>query len=264
MGCQKCGKETLLPFRCPYCGGYFCSEHRLPENHECLRMDLARAPKRGELQLIQQTPRSYEYTVTYIPVESKRKLYFSVKEIKHLILAALLVLAIGLSLWISPKTAIIRNPFTLLTFALVLMTSFFVHEFAHKFAAQKEGLWAEFRLISFGIILTVISIISPLFKIISPGAVFIAGFADKRKIGKISLAGPSVNIILSLVLITLWLITQNPIMLYGAAFNAWIALFNLIPLGILDGFKVFVWNKTLWAATFTLSLAMTILTFLYL
>jgi len=33
--CEYCGKEVFLPFKCPYCGGYFCSEHRLPEKHEC-------------------------------------------------------------------------------------------------------------------------------------------------------------------------------------------------------------------------------------
>ena len=34
--CEYCGKEVLLPFKCPYCGGLFCAEHRLPEKHECL------------------------------------------------------------------------------------------------------------------------------------------------------------------------------------------------------------------------------------
>jgi len=34
--CEYCGREVLLPFKCPYCGGLFCAEHRLPEKHECL------------------------------------------------------------------------------------------------------------------------------------------------------------------------------------------------------------------------------------
>jgi uncharacterized protein YkwD len=33
--CEVCGKQTDLPFRCNYCGELLCSEHRLPENHEC-------------------------------------------------------------------------------------------------------------------------------------------------------------------------------------------------------------------------------------
>jgi Zn-dependent protease len=43
-----------------------------------------------------------------------------------------------------------------------------------------------------------------------------------------------------------------------AAFNAWIALFNLIPLGILDGFKIFSWDKKIWAFAFTISIILTI------
>lgn len=34
--CEFCGKEIgYLPFKCKYCGGTFCKEHRLPENHAC-------------------------------------------------------------------------------------------------------------------------------------------------------------------------------------------------------------------------------------
>lgn len=265
MECQKCGKETFLPFRCPYCGGYFCSEHRLPENHECPRIELARVPKREEQTTTRWTQQPYEYTVTYVPVESKRKIHFSGKEAKHLTIAALLVMGIGLSLGISPEAyGKIGSPFMLLIFAAMLTASFFLHELAHKFTAQKEGLWAEFRLMFTGLILTAVSIISPLFKIISPGAVVISGFTGKKGIGKISITGPLTNIILSMVLIALWLVTFQPILIYAAAFNAWIALFNLIPFGVLDGFKVFIWNKLLWVSTFTLSLALTIITYLYL
>ena len=32
--CSECGKETMS-FTCHYCGEKYCSEHRLPENHDC-------------------------------------------------------------------------------------------------------------------------------------------------------------------------------------------------------------------------------------
>lgn len=32
--CSKCGKKSMS-FTCRYCGKKFCSEHRLPENHDC-------------------------------------------------------------------------------------------------------------------------------------------------------------------------------------------------------------------------------------
>ncbi|WP_410765453.1 rhomboid family intramembrane serine protease [Haloferax sp. DFSO60] len=33
--CDICGRHENLPYRCSRCGGTFCSEHRLPENHDC-------------------------------------------------------------------------------------------------------------------------------------------------------------------------------------------------------------------------------------
>ncbi len=34
--CSYCGAQEPLPFKCKFCGDYFCSEHRLPEKHECI------------------------------------------------------------------------------------------------------------------------------------------------------------------------------------------------------------------------------------
>ncbi|MHA1734511.1 MAG: rhomboid family intramembrane serine protease [Promethearchaeota archaeon] len=37
--CDFCGVEIRgLPFRCSYCGGTFCGQHRIPENHGCRGM----------------------------------------------------------------------------------------------------------------------------------------------------------------------------------------------------------------------------------
>lgn len=33
--CGKCGDNTNMPYTCNRCKASFCSEHRLPENHEC-------------------------------------------------------------------------------------------------------------------------------------------------------------------------------------------------------------------------------------
>ncbi|MBN1214103.1 MAG: hypothetical protein JXA99_01550 [Candidatus Lokiarchaeota archaeon] len=34
--CDHCNEEMgYLPFKCKYCGGTFCKDHRLPENHNC-------------------------------------------------------------------------------------------------------------------------------------------------------------------------------------------------------------------------------------
>jgi len=33
--CDACGKTENMPYRCHHCGGTYCSEHRLPEAHDC-------------------------------------------------------------------------------------------------------------------------------------------------------------------------------------------------------------------------------------
>lgn len=35
-GCDHCGKRTVNPFHCRYCGGYYCGDHRLPCSHNCI------------------------------------------------------------------------------------------------------------------------------------------------------------------------------------------------------------------------------------
>ena len=256
MKCQKCEQETFLPFRCPYCGGYFCSDHRLPENHECPQIELARTP------VTVQKQKPYEYTVTHAPFEPRRRrIYFSSREVRHLTIAALLVAAIALSVgFYSDIYERIGGPIMLAVFTLILTGSFFTHEIAHKITAQRRALWAEFRLTFMGAILTLLSVVSPFFKIISPGAVVVSGFADMEKMGKISIMGPATNIALSTIFLAIaFLLPQGALVFFfGAAFNAWIALFNLIPFGILDGFKVFMWDKKIWALAFAASLILTI------
>ena len=257
MKCEKCQKDEVLPFRCPYCGGYFCSEHRLPENHDCPKIELARAPRMKTPKMIIQKQKPYEYTVSYGVLKPRwKRIRFSEKEIKHLAVAALLVVGIGFS----PAIYVQIDFYSLASFTLLLVTSFFIHEIAHKIAAQKRGLWAEFRLTLTGAVLTLLSVISPFFKIISPGAVMVSGFADMKTVGKISLAGPVTNILLSTVCLAVaFFVPQYFIVcMWGAFFNAWIALFNLIPFGMLDGFKVFLWNKMFWALAFAVSLILTI------
>jgi Zn-dependent protease len=155
-------------------------------------------------------------------------------------------------------------PIILMSAAIIFALIFLSHEIAHKLVAQHYGLWAEFRLTMFGALITLISIISPL-KLISPGAVMIAGSGDKEKVGRTAVAGPAVNIVLSIVSFAFTFALQDPwftlIAFFSAYINAFIAVFNLIPVGILDGWKVFNWNKLIWSVAFALSLALLIMIF---
>ena len=266
MKCQKCGNEIFLPFRCEYCGGYFCSEHRLPENHECPQIGLARLPKEDMQPVAIQEPKSYEYSVTYSPqLPTRGRTRFSQKEIQHLVVAALLVIGVGLS-WVmfSDFYGNGEADYAMLTlFTAIFTVSFFVHEIAHKTVAQRYGLWAEFRMTQMGAILTLISIVLPI-KFISPGAIMVSGYADKQRIGRISIVGPVTNILLSMMFLAAGFLVPahfDFLLMLGAAFNAWIALFNLIPFGVFDGLKVFRWDKRVWALGFTASLLLTLTTY---
>lgn len=33
--CYACSKTTPMPYKCKFCAGLYCDEHRLPEAHEC-------------------------------------------------------------------------------------------------------------------------------------------------------------------------------------------------------------------------------------
>jgi predicted nucleic acid binding AN1-type Zn finger protein len=41
-----------MPFNCNYCKDPFCSEHRLPEDHRCVKLTVIRAKKFGERRVI--------------------------------------------------------------------------------------------------------------------------------------------------------------------------------------------------------------------
>lgn len=259
MRCQKCGEETFLPFQCIYCGGQFCAAHRLPENHDCPKLEAARAPKQEEATVL-KAPSSYEYTVTFgKPQRVKGRVYFSPKEIKHLTVAASLIVLLGVFSWLYAMIFAATLPVPMVDLIVVFSLSFFVHEFAHKFTAQREGLWAEFRLTLWGTVITLITAISPLFKIFAPGAVMISGPLAPKGVLKVSVAGPCTNIVLSLVFLGLAFVPSNPFAvscLFGSFWNAFMAFFNLIPAGVFDGFKIFSVSKKVWALVFASSLVL--------
>ncbi len=266
MNCQRCGIETFLPFQCPYCGGKFCTEHRLPENHSCLRIELARAPRKEVT--FPSSASSYEYTVTMGQTRfGKKSVFFSHKELRHLTVAAILVAGVGLSSVLYSGYLVSGNWTAALgvfgVFAAILTVSFLSHEIAHKVSAQRRGLWAEFRLTLWGALLTTFSMMLPMFKIISPGAVMISGSTSLREIGKISLAGPATNIFFSAVLSGLALVPNSyqGIFAFAAFLNGFMAFFNLVPFGILDGYKIFHWNKKIWGSAFAASLILMIMNY---
>ena len=241
---------------------FFCAEHRIPESHACPESWRARAPREAPPMSPKGWSKkpSYKYTVSYTP-QSSRRFWFSPSELKHLTIGTLLVMGVGLSYFLYAGFALSLLILGGLTVAFTL--SFLLHEIAHKFAAQHYQLWAEFRLTMQGALITLLSIfLPPPFKIISPGAVMIAGQATRETVGKTALCGPLTNILVSAGCILIASFTQEIFFIVGFI-NAFLATFNLIPFGIIDGYKIFRWNKVVWASAFIAAIALTGYTYLF-
>ena len=130
--------------------------------------------------------------------------------------------------------------------SLTVGAGFLLHELGHKIVAQRYRCFAEFR--SFDTML-VLAVAMSFFGFIlaAPGAVMISGKVNKSKNGIISAAGPVVNLILAAIFMAL-IFAPLPklfkdVSYYGFVINSWLALFNMIPFWLFDGFKVLKWNK---------------------
>jgi Zn-dependent protease len=191
---------------------------------------------------------------------SRQWIRFSPSEVRHILIGVILVSGVGLSFMLSFSSWI-----AVVAAVFFFTGGFIAHELMHKAVAQRYGLWAEFRLDMFGALLTVISAVSPL-KIIAPGAVVIAGETTPDRVGRTATAGPATNIVIATILFALAQILHPAIlleaMLAGAAINAFMALFNTIPFGVLDGLKIFRWNKKVWLVLFALACVITALSYL--
>jgi len=112
-------------------------------------------------------------------------------------------------------------------------------------------MWAEFRMSSSMLMFAVgIAYLSG-WLFAAPGAVQIYGnYATSEQIGRIGAAGPLMNILLALAFMPLIGMDGSFIGVgfgeigrFGMLINLWLAFFNMLPLSVLDGRKVFAWSK---------------------
>jgi len=139
-----------------------------------------------------------------------------------------------------------------------VITAFACHEVAHKYVGMRYGYWSEYRMFPQGLLLALLLSFTG-FLFAAPGAVVIFGSPPREENGKISAAGPATNIVISAVCAPL-----SPVIggmageIVGgiAAINAFLAFFNLIPFGPLDGRKILAWNTGVWAMMLVVSIAL--------
>ncbi len=215
------------------------------------------------------------YTIGYRPTPSRR-LTTSTTELLHLVVATL-VLSIDFALLRSTFVRVglfaVPDPSAVpqfLPFGLAAaLTGFVVHEMAHKVVAQRHGFWAEFRMSPLGLLLSLFMAAIIGFVFAAPGATMIGGMGDEREWGRTSLAGPAVNLVEATgFLFAAYLLAADPANLVWvesflvlAFLNAWWGTFNLLPIGPLDGRKIWRWSRSIWVGSFAISAAIAALAF---
>ncbi len=186
------------------------------------------------------------------------------KEFKDIFIA-FVIISLGFSILYSNRDT---NAF-LFILPIVMIgvgLGFILHELAHKFAALHYGYWAEFQIWMPGLF---ISLISSFFGFIfaAPGAVVIYGNSMSKKVnGIISIVGPITNILIAVIFLLallnfgifaslnqVTLVYLANIFYLGFSVNAFLALFNLLPIAVFDGKKVFDWNPIIWVVMIGIS-----------
>ncbi len=146
---------------------------------------------------------------------------------------------------------------------LAIGFGFVLHELGHRQAARSYGFYSEYRawykLLIFSII------IAPLtgYLIAAPGATyFFARNISIKQNGIISLAGPAVNIVGGTIILLLSILfigsIHSTILLWVAKISFFFAFFNLLPILMLDGAKIFAWNKKIWGFTIAIAIFLTL------
>ncbi len=173
-------------------------------------------------------------------------------------LAFAILLAGGYQALISFKSGL------LIAFVIAFFTAgigFLLHEIMHKYVAQSYGLRAEFRA-NYNMLWVALGASLFGFIFAAPGAVYISGWnIDRRKNGKISLAGPMTNIVLALLFLILLLIFGNAgimgeLFSFGLTVNALLGAFNMIPVMPFDGAKIIAWDKKIYYITLVVAVGL--------
>ena len=183
----------------------------------------------------------------------------SSRELIHLIVS-LVVLTIAFTF---PNL----DPRIMLIVGFGVGTGFILHELAHKFMAQRYGYVADYEASPMGLLLALgLSVVTGGgFVFAAPGAVMIRGknvlyspqddrywnsIQTAKEIAYISVSGAVVNLLLAMMFFAGSIFVSDPlvdeVLKWAAFINVFLAGFNMIPFGPLDGAKVWRYNPVLW------------------
>lgn len=184
---------------------------------------------------------------------------FSRDEIRDI---AISIASLSFILVVNPLPTLGINVDVIPGYLIGIILGFILHELAHKAMANRLGAEAFFKLWPQGVGIGLMFALVSSLKFLAPGAVVVYGHKFGRwkyrldrvfttphgaalstgEMGLISVAGPIVNIILAFVFSAI----PGTIFQQIAYINAFLAVFNLLPIPPLDGSKIFLWNALIW------------------
>ena len=315
--CAHCGEEIVgEPFYCNDCRYNYCIRHKEPINHDCnivrdsLRIQQSPTTSQTYNQNSQVSPISqeqmYQQPVTsgeirgttdgtytwyrqesQIPVDAfdpdsginfKGILLPHKSELFHFIIGVSLIFIIGL-LTFYPSLINTGYEWAIIILSGFYATAFLFHELGHRQIAIHFELQTKFRLLTFGMILTVFGVVFNIYSLISggasfpslalPGAVVVLGLSKiDRTTGLCKAAGPTVNLVYGTILfivsftIPSYYYPLNMLIGLAANLNFMLGTFNMIPIGILDGQNIWRWNKKVYIALCGSLLVLLIITYM--
>jgi Zn-dependent protease len=317
LKCYHCGIQGVELFKCEECGQNYCSRHINPTNHECNLVKEYHSSNinsqqnaytsqsysdvyQGEVSAFDTrddgepirgtTDGSFKWyrEERYIPedafspdsgIEFKGILFPFKSELLHLIIGASLIFIIGLITFYNPQLIQYNLTWAIFMLAGFYTTAFLFHEFGHRQVAIHFGLQTKFRLLTYGMILTAIGLVTGLISLFSnslslpsiavPGAVVVLGLEKiDRTTGLCKIAGPAINLVYGIILLIIsFFIAKSlyPLNMFvgiAAALNFTLGIFNMLPIGILDGKAIFKWNKGAYLLLFLSLLGLVIYTYL--
>ncbi len=316
--CFHCGSETDELYYCEDCQNYYCRFHKDPIDHECkLKQEELGLLSRNDQQFSgeqtyptqgnfsqtrsQEPPSSQEEDVpqeftwyrreSRIPenafdpnsgIEFNGILFAHKSEALHFLVGGILIYTIGLLGFYDPQTQEILNMFgygwIIFMVAGIYTTAFLFHELGHRQVAIHFGLQSKFRLLKYGIIITVIGLLMGLISLATgapalpalalPGAVVVLGLDTiDRRTGLCKAAGPFINLVYGTILLVVsFFIPLFPVNYFigiSASINFMLGAFNLIPLGILDGKAIFQWRKSVYFSLIGCMLVLLIVNYVF-
>ena len=233
-----CSKKEALPFRCKYCGKSFCTQHRLPENHNCEKLHLGKSPiskiqdkdKSMDKEKTEDSTQSSDDKITTYDFDDKdsESLYYttnangqiySVKPSEQRVRDSSFFNRLGDAFTIGNEwiNLLLGSLVVLLSFGftakymsalpwafvgyitIVILGAYLITILPQKFLAQRFGYQSKYVLTRIGLLFSLITIISPI-KYLSPGILIIPEiqYMSRKKAALTGIIGVVTNLSLSI------------------------------------------------------------------